>query len=229
MQKIINTYSATDGTEKLNVTQGNTKAIAVGMSKETYQILLAQNRFQWYDEEAMTDPNIVPVGMQHMATDMFNTMQADIYSELLKTPLNQPITGTDYFSAFVDAQALLNVEAIDMGAPNTFAFVCVKDLAKIRKACKDELKYVEAYVRNGYVGTIGGTNLYVKKDAIEGSIAMATKEAATLFVKTGTEIERNRIANTRFNEVYSRKYYLAALTDSTKAVIIGAVPASVSI
>lgn len=229
MQKIINTYRATDGTEKLNVTQGNTKAITVAMSPEDYQIQLAQNRFQWYDEEAMTDPNIVPVGMQHMGTDMFNTMQADIYSELLKTSLNQAITGTDYFSAFVDAQAMLNVEAIDMGAPSTFAFLCVKDLAKIRKAHKDELKYVESFVRAGYVGTIGGTNLFVKKNAIEGSIVMATKEAATLFVKTGTEIERNRVANTRFNEIYSRKYYLAALTDETKCVIIGNVPASVSI
>lgn len=224
MQKIINTYRATDGTEKLNVTEGNTKAITVAMSPEDYQIQLAQNRFQWYDEEQMTDPNIVPVGMQHMGTDMFNTMQADILAELLKTSLTQSITGTDYFSAFVDAQAKMNVEALDMGAPSTFAFLNVATLAKVRKACKDELKYVESYVRTGYVGTLGGTNLYVKKDLADDCIPMATREAATLFIKTGTEIERNRVANTRFNEVYSRKYYLAALTDETKCVIVGTKP-----
>ena len=93
-------------------------------------------------------------------------------------------------------------------------------MAKIRKALKDDLKYVEAYAKNGYVGTVGGVNLYTKKDATAGEIIIATREAVTLFNKKGVEIEQERDANIRKNSIFSRKYYLAALTDATKAVKI---------
>ena len=93
-------------------------------------------------------------------------------------------------------------------------------MAKIRKALKDELKYVEAFARTGYVGTVGGINLYTKKDAVEGTVIIGTKEAVTLFNKKGTEVEQERDSNIRQTSVYSRKYYLAALTDETKTVKI---------
>ena len=105
-----------------------------------------------------------------------------------------------------------------------FAFVCIDDMAKIRKALKDDLKYVEAFAKNGYVGTVGGVNLYTKKDATAGSIYVGTKDAVTLFIKKGTEIEQPPRsaddANVRLNTIISRKYYLAALTDETKVVKI---------
>ena len=93
-------------------------------------------------------------------------------------------------------------------------------MAKIRKALKDDLKYVESFAKNGYVGTVGGINLYTKKDAVAGTVVIATKEAVTLFNKKGTEVEQARDENIRQNSVYSRKYYVAALTDETKAVKI---------
>jgi hypothetical protein len=221
MKVIVNTYRATDGTEKLKVTEGNTKAIAASMTPKEYEILLAQNRFIWYQEEELTDPNLIITGTRHMATDMFNTMNKDIIGELADEGIEEvTVTGTDYFSAFVDAQAKLGVEAIDAGAPATFAFVHPTDLAAVRKALKDDLKYVEAYSRAGYVGTVAGTNLYVTNAATAGTINLATADALTLFVKTGTEVEQERDANTRKNTAYSRKYYLAALTDATKAVNI---------
>ena len=95
-----------------------------------------------------------------------------------------------------------------------------KAKAAIRKALKDDLKYVEAYVRSGYVGTVAGINLYTKKDATAGTIYGGTREAVTLFNKKGTEVEQKREPNVRLNEIFSRKYYLAALTDATKAVKI---------
>jgi hypothetical protein len=105
-----------------------------------------------------------------------------------------------------------------------FAFVSPKDVAKIRKALKDDLKYVEAFARQGYVGTVAGWNLYTKKDAVENTIVGGTREAVTLFNKKGTEVEQpprgSEDANVRKNTVISRKYYLAALTDATKAVKI---------
>ena len=79
---------------------------------------------------------------------------------------------------------------------------------------------MEAYARTGYIGTVAGVNLYTKKDADKGTIIVATKEAVTLFNKKGTEVEQERDPDTRENSIWSRKYYLVALTDATKAVKI---------
>ena len=221
MLRKINVYRATDGTEKVAMGEGNTKSIEVSYTPEEYRILLAQNRFQYFDEQAMTDPNLVPVGVRHMGTDMFNTVNADIFAEFKKATLAVTAGAFD-FGAFVDAQAKLNLENLE--GVSIFGFVCPADMAKIRKALKEDLKYVEAFAKTGYVGTVGGVNLYTKKDATEGEIIIGTKEAVTLFVKKGTEVEQPPRdaddANIRQNTILSRKYYLAALTDATKAVKI---------
>lgn len=212
--KKIHTYKATDGTEKLAMGDGNTKNIEVSYTEKEYKILLAQNRFPYYDEELMKDPLVIETGMRHMTTDMVNTMQKDVYAEFGKATLAVTATAFD-FGAFVDAAALLNVENVE--DLELFAFISPADQAAIRKALKDDLKYVESYVRSGYVGTVAGINLYAKKDATAGTILGGTREAVTLFNKRGTEIEQKREPNTRLNEIFSRKYYLAALTDATKA------------
>lgn len=224
MLRKINVYTATDGTEKLSIGKGNTKSIEVGFTQKEYKILLAQNRFDYYDEQAMTDPMLVPVGMKHAGTDMFNTVNADIFTEFNKATLS--VTATTFnFDAFVDAAAKLNLENLE--DVSIFGFVCANDMAKVRKALKDDLKYVESFAKNGYVGTVAGINLYTKKDAIEGTVIVGTKQAVTLFNKKGVEVEQvtqNRrsetAANTRLNSIFTRKYYLAALTDTTKAVKI---------
>ena len=186
MKRKINVYSATDGTEVLAMGEGNTKSIEVSYTEKEYEILLAQNRFDYYDEQAMTDPMLVPVGMKHAGTDMFNHVNADIFAEFQKATLTVPATAPN-FDAFVDAMAKLNTEA----EPDTFAFVHPEDMAKIRKALKDDLKYVSEFSKTGYVGTVGcGTNLYLKKDATPGEIIVATKDAVTLFNKKGVEIEQ---------------------------------------
>ena len=215
MKRVINVYSATDGTEKLAKGEGNTKSISVSFVPKEYEILLAQNRFDYYDEEAMTDPNVVPVGMKHAGTDLFNTANADIYAEYAKATLTTTPSAFD-FAAFVDASAKLGLENIE--DVSLFGFVNPDDMGAIRKALKDDLKYVEAFAKNGYVGTVAGINLYGKADATAGTIVVATKDAVTLFVKTGVETEQERDGNTRQNSIFNRKYYLAALTDATKAV-----------
>ena len=217
LKRIIHTYRATNGTEKLTIGQGNSKSIEVSYTPVEYEIALAQNRFDWNDEHAMTDPMLVPVGMKHAGTDMFNTVQGDIYGEFAKTGIEVPVTAFD-FDAFVDASAALNLENLE--DVSVFAFVCPKDKAKVRKALKDTLQYVETYAKNGYIGTVAGINLYTKKDATEGEIIVATKEAVTIFNKKGVEMEQERDANTRKNSAFSRKYYVVALTDESKAVKI---------
>lgn len=223
MTRKINVYKATDGTEKLTMGQGNSKDIEVTYTDEEYKILLAQNRFKYYDEQEMTDPMLVPVGVRHMGTDMFNTVNKDIFAEFNKTTVTVDADALD-FGAFADAVAKLNIESTDndpaQTAPMTFGFVCPTDMADLRKNLKEDLKYVEAFARTGYVGTVAGVNLYTKKDAVKGTVIVATRQAVTLFNKKGVEVEQERDADTRENSIWSRKYYLAALTDETKAVKI---------
>lgn len=217
MKRKIHVYRATNGTEKLAMGVGNSKSIEVSYSEQEYEILLAQNRFKYFDEEAMTDPMLVPVGMKHAGTDLYNTANADIYAEYLKTSQQVDTAALD-FAAFVDAAARLNLENLE--GVQIFGFISPSDMAALRKALKDDLKYVEAFARNGYVGTVAGINIYTKKDATAKTVVIATKEAVTLFNKKGVEVEQDRDPDTRENAVFSRKYYLAALTDETKAVKI---------
>lgn len=217
MKRKINVYSATSGTEKLSMGQGNTKSIEVSYLQREYEILMAQNRFNYYDEEEMTDPMLVTTGTRHMGTDMFNTVNADIYSEFAKA--TRVVLAPKFnFAAFADAQSMLGLENLE--DVSVFAFVCPTDVAAIRKELKDDLKYVEAFSRSGYIGTVAGVNIYTKKDATPGVIYMATKEAVTIFNKKGVETEQERDADIRKNSIFSRKYYLTALTDETKDIKI---------
>ena len=217
MIRKINVYTATNGTEKLGMGEGNSKSIEVSYAEKQYEVLMAQNRFEYFDEQEMTDPMLVPVGTRHMGTDMFNTVNADIFAEFKKATLSHTASAFD-FAAFVDAQAMLNLENLE--GVSIFGFVCAADMAKIRKALKDDLKYVEAFAKAGYVGTVGGVNLYTKKDATAGEIIIATRDAVTLFNKKGVEIEQERDADVRKNSIWSRKFAVVALTDATKAVKI---------
>lgn len=217
MIRKINRYSATNGTQKLAMGYGNSQSIEVTYAQKQYEILLAQNRFKYYDEEAMTDPMLVPVGTRHMGTDMFNTVNADIFAEFNEAVLIVPVSKFD-FDAFADAQSMFNSE--DVENLNSFAFVAPSDVAALRKELKTSLQYVESFARNGYVGSVAGTNIYAKKDATPGTIIVATKGAVTLFNKKGVEVEQEREPNTRENIIYSRKYYLPAFTDENKAVKI---------
>lgn len=221
MKRQINVYSATDGTETLAMGNGNTKSIEVSYAKREYEILLAQNRFKYFDEQEMTDPMLVPVGVRHMGTDLFNYVNKSIYTEFKKA--NMAVAAEKLnFAAFADAVASLNIEYTDNEAEKVaslaFAFVSPADVAELRKNLAEDLKYVEAFVRTGYVGTVAGVNIFTKKDADKGTVIVATSKAVTLFNKKGVEVEQDRNKDIRENTIWSRKYYLAALTDATKAV-----------
>lgn len=221
MERKINVYSAVNGAEKLAMGAGNTKSIEVKYTERPYTIALAQSRFEYFDEQNMTDPMLVPTGLKYMGADMFNTVNADIFAEYNKAKLKVQPKAYD-FGAFADALSLINIEGTDNDPQdiNAFGFVNPKDMALVRKALKDDLKYVESFARTGYVGTVAGINLYTKKDAVAGTCIVGVKDAVTLFNKKGTEIEQQRDANIRKNSIYSRKYYVAALTDESKAVKI---------
>lgn len=223
--------------EKVALKAGNTKIIEMDYGQTPYTVLTAQNQGVWYDEEQMKDPYVGLVIARYAGTDMFNTMNADVIAEFGNTTQSVTVAGGAWFDAFVDAQAMLPSTDESEDVSETFALVNKMMVAKIRKALKDELKYVEAFARRGYVGTVAGTNIYVDPLAPytpagsgtneAGTIYLATKQAVTLFTKTGTQIEAFQMGNRsaadadiRKNTLITRKYYIAALTDERYAVKI---------
>ena len=151
MVRKIHVYKATDGTEKLAMGEGNSKTIGVHFAEREYRIQLAQNRFHYYDEEAMTDPMIVPVGTAHAGTDMFNTTNADIYKEFLKASMKVSVEKLD-FAAFVDAAAKLNVHtgldgrSVEL-AVNVRILVNLRGVARRRMDGEDDLAFLQRDVR----------------------------------------------------------------------------------
>ena len=218
MTKKINQYTSTGNVEDLAMGVGNTQEIEVSFSQVPYTVGVTQGRFAYYDEQEMTDPMVVDAGLYGLATRMTNDLTAKIIAELDKATLTYDASAAGLtFDAIVDAIAKFPHEDAEDGL---FLLINRADLAGLRKNLKDELKYVEAFARTGYIGSVCGVPVYVS-DAVPAKKAfLATKEAVTVFTKKGSETEQERDANVRKNTVYARKVMLVALTDATRVVEI---------
>ena len=213
MKKIINRYTAVGTVEDLAMGVGNSEDIEVGFVPEEYEVGTTQGRFKYYDEQEMTDPMVVDVGLDGLAKKMVNDFTAKAIAEFDKAALGTIPAKWD-FDAVVDAIAKLNVE----DETGFFLFIFFSNQAAFRKELKDQLKYVEGFDRTGYIGSVCGVPVIVSK-AVPADVAyLANNEAITLFVKKNTEIEQERDANVRENKIYARKVALVALTNATKLV-----------
>lgn len=215
MKKVINTYTATGNVEDLAMGEGNSEDIEVGFTSAEYTVGTTQGRFKYYDEQEMTDPMVVDVGLDGIAKTMVNDFTTKAIAEYEKATVTHA-AGAWTFETVVDAIAKMNLE----DETGLFLLISPADQAAFRKALKDDLKYVEGFVRTGYIGTVCGVPVIVSKAVVAGTGYLATKDAVTLFVKKDTEIEQERDANHRENRVFVRKVALVALTDATKLVKI---------
>lgn len=215
MKKVINTYTATGNVENLAMGEGNNADIEVSFTPTEYTVGTTQGRFKYYDEQEMTDPMVVDVGLDGIAKTIVNDFTTKAIAEYEKATLTLSDTAWT-FNTVVDAIAKMNLE----DETGLFLLISPADQANFRKALKDDLKYVEGFVRTGYIGSVCGVPVIVSKAVAKGKGYLATKDAITLFVKKDTEIEQERDANTRENRVFVRKVALVALTDATKLVKI---------
>ena len=215
MKKVINTYTATGNVEDLAMGEGNSQDIEVGFTSSEYEVGVTQGRFQYYDEQEMTDPMVVDTGLQGLAQNMVNDFTVKAIAEYEKATLVENATAWS-FDVVADAIAKLNVE----DEAGLFLLISPEDKAAFRKALKDDLKYSEGYVRTGYIGTVCGVPVIVSKAVGAGKGYLAAKDAVTLFIKKGAEIEQERDANVRNNKVFARKVAVVALTNATKLVKI---------
>lgn len=215
MKKIIHTYTATGNVEDLAMGEGNQEDIEVSFTSAEYEVGVTQGRFQYYDEQEMQDPMVVDTGLEGIAKKMVNDFTTKAIAEYDNATLEETAEAWS-FDVVADAIAKLNVE----DETGLFLLISPADKAAFRKALKDDLKYSEGYVRTGYIGTVCGVPVIVTKAVEAGKGYLASKDAVTLFIKKGSEIEQERDADTRNNKVFARKVAVVALTNATQLVKI---------
>lgn len=215
MKKVVSVHTATGNVEDLAMGEGNSGEIEVSFDTKEYEVTTTQGKFSYFDEQEMKDPMVVEVGLKAIAEKMTNDLTAKAIAEFGKATLTASYDSTGMtFDNVVDAIAKLNVE----DESGLFLMINVADKAGLRKALGDELKYSEGFVKTGYIGTVCGVPVIVSKAVPTNTAYLATKEAVTCFVKKGSEIEQERDADVRRNDVFARKVMLVALTDATKIV-----------
>lgn len=215
MKKVINTYTSTGAIEELGMGEGNSTSLEVSFTPVEYEVKTYQGKFAFYDEQEMTDPMVVDVGLTNQAKDMVNEFTAKAIAEFEKATLEQTATAWS-FDVVVDAIAKMNLENED----GLFLLISPADKAKFRKALKEDLSYTEGFVKTGYIGSVCGVPVIVTKAVPAGKGYLATKEAVTTFIKKDSETEYERDADTRNNTYWIRKVAVVALTDATKVVKI---------
>ena len=215
MKKVINTYTSNGTIEELGMGEGNSTSLEVSFTPVEYEVKTYQGKFAFYDEQEMTDPMVVDVGLTNQAKDMINDFTAKAVAEYEKASLAVNASAWA-FDVVVDAIAKMELE----DEAGLFLLINPADQAAFRKALKDDLSYSEGFVRTGYIGSVCGVPVVITKAVPAGKGYLATKEAVTVFIKKDTETEYERDADTRNNMYWIRKVAVVALTDATKVVKI---------
>lgn len=214
MIKKINRYKATGNVEDLKMGEGNSKDISVSYETTDYEVGVVQGRFQYFDEQFWTDPMVVETGLVGLAKTMVN--------DFTKKAINEMDNATLTVSGAVDANTISDALAtVDTEDEATYTLlISPEDKATLRVSLNDSLKFVEDYVRSGYIGTVYGVAIVASNAVPKGTAYLVNKEAITLFIKKDTEVKNEREENFRNNIVYIRKCAVVALTDDTKLVKI---------
>ena len=234
----INTYNAIGSAEEVAEGEGNSGYISTTLVEKEYRVKCAQAWFRYSDEAIMRDPVAVQTGISKLGVSLFDKVNADLYGEMAKASRVVEASTPD-FDAFVDAAAKINFADGNESAreyqgrtiPTLWAIMDAQTLASTRKAMKQQIVYDPTLAwAQGYVGTVAGIALFVKKNATEKLIYVGTDKAVTIFNKTGVKTEiaaRSKDeANKRLNDIFARKYYIAALTRDDQIVQIGLTGAS---
>ncbi len=213
--KQVVTRSVSGDVQTVAMGEGNTESIEVTGSTKDYVIETVQGNFVYYDEQVKKDPKVVDTGINGMVEKMTNNFNDKAVAEWNKGKLTQVFT-TISFDNFADAISQLNLEE----EGTLYGLINPKMVAALRKALKDDLKYIEGIVKTGYIGTVCGVNIITSKLIADNVVFIVDNSAVTQFLAKSIEIEQVRDANLRKNTVYARTVGVTALTDNDKVVRI---------
>lgn len=216
MKKVINVYNYTGAVEDVAQGAGNTIKGAVSFTPAEYEVKVGQQTFEYFDEQAMTDPKVVDMGIQGASQVMVNDLNTKFFAELGKATLEHEYDVAFTYDAVVDALELLNLEE-----ESNLVLILGVDL---RTAVRKDENFMAArqgeILFNGQIGSVAGVPVVISKLVPSTEAFLMEKGAVTLFVKKDSEVEQEREGEIRNNRVIMRKVALVALTDATKVVKI---------
>lgn len=213
----IVTRSVSGTMEDVEIGEGNTADITVTATVAPYRVKTKQGRFKYYDEEAQRDPMTIDTGIKGMAEVARNAWLQEAFAEYGKSYTKQVASSSIGFNDFADAVSMFGEKDADLRA-----LVNPATVATLRKNLKDDLKYSEDFARNGYIGLVCGVPIMRSKAVPAGEVIICQKDAVTIFVKKANEVEQERDANLRKNQVFTRKVAVVALTNESHVVRIAA-------
>ncbi len=218
MIKKINTYTYTGAVQTVAMGAKNTVRGAISFSTSSYEVAVAQQVFDYFDEEIATDPMVLDMGMKGASTLMVNDMNTKYFAELAKATLSQTYAFGEAISyeTVVDAIQKMNLE----DESGLFLVIGTDLKADIRKDADFKGAELGKILFDGQIGTISGVPVIVSKLVPAKVAYLATKEAVTVYTKKDSEVEQERDGEARKNTVIMRKVNLVALTDATKVVAI---------
>jgi len=217
----IVTRSVSGAMEDVAMGAGNTADITVTATVAPYKVKTKQGRFTYYDEELQRDPMTVDAGVRGMAEVARNAWLQEAFGEYGKAYTKQVASSAIGFNDFADAVALFGEKDADLRA-----LVNPATVATLRKNLKDDLKYSEDFARSGYIGLCCGVPIKRSAAVPAGEVIICQKDAVTIFVKKANEVEQERDANLRKNQVFTRKVAVVALTNESHVVRIAAAQAT---
>ena len=199
MKKKIHKYTATGDVQDLAMGEGNTDTIESTFTEVEYEVGTTQARGIYHDEEAMTDPITVDNILRAMADKMTNDFTRKAIKEYGKasrviTCDFETKTANYFFDCVVDALAMFGEDETGLTL-----LISPAQQAYVRKQLGDNLKYVEGFVRTGYIGSVSGVPVVVSKAVPDTQAYIVNNEAVRLFLKKGTEAEQDRDKNKRIN------------------------------
>lgn len=232
MTKTINTYTYTGEAEVLAAGNGSTAAKrgSVAYVGNDYTVQCVQQAFDYLDEDFMKDNKVVDVATKGATEVMANFLTGKFYDALATTSSGSELIGKTEFAngsaigydVVVDAIADMNME----DESDLFLLIPNEWKADLRKDDDFKGARMGEIIFNGQIGSIAGIPVIATKalnhsgsgaNLVPAKAYLMTKEAVTLFVKKNVEVEQDRDKDKRANAVYLREYYIAALTDATKA------------
>lgn len=211
MTKTINVYTYTGTAEELAAGQGNSTHGSISYEGKDYTVKMVQQGFKYQDEDFMKDDTIVDNMLKGANQVMVNKMTEDFYAECAKATLKHDTAATFGYDAIVDAIAKLNLE----DESKLFVVIPTAWKAELRKDEDYKAARMGEVIYSGQVGTVCGIPV-IATNALTDEAYVMTAEAVKLFMKKDVEVEQERNANTRTNEVYLRTAYICALADATK-------------
>lgn len=209
MVKTINVYTYSGTAEELENGEGNSGTGSISFVPNDYTVKTVQQKLAYTDEEYLKDNTIVDNMLKGANQVMVNKMTADFTAELAKATLNE--SGAFGYSLIVDGISKLNIE----DESQIFVVIPYAWKAALRKDEDYKTARMGEVIYNGQVGTIAGLPVIATKALTDAAYVM-TKDAVKLFMKKDVEVEQERDADTRTNNVFLRSFYVVALADATQ-------------